>query len=176
MKPPDLFEKYFRGRPAFDDLEKATFAYHHGNAHHVNEHRFPSGVYVHTALDMPERIRNEPCTRCGRTRADVRWDDKPAACAASVGRPTIGDVLGREEEAFCHLLDAGSTKIPDVIGTRFSGKLDAAALFYLQTTVGYSPDIVACFVDDELEPLMLEFEQLMLGHKAKSGAFKGVKA
>lgn len=175
MNLSETYNKYFKGKPAADDIEKATFAYHWTQVDHLNGHHWPSGHYDHkSGRDMPDHIRFEKCHICGRTRHDVRWDDLPAHCS-NVGRPTIAEVLHSEEEHFLNMLDRAEHKIPDILAKRFKGELTAEALFFLQSSVGYPPDVIAMFADQNLEPLMPEFEKLMEVHQGKSGKFKGVK-
>ncbi len=181
----EIFDKWFRDKDAFDDLEKAQFAYHEDLTTHQNGHHWPSGLFSHKVKvftegegwgnafpEMPDRIRFEHCIRCGRTRNDVRWDSLPAACASSIGWPTISDTLLKEEDAFYTLLNSAEAKIPQILAKKFNSELTAEALFYLQSTTGYPPDIVACFVEQDLEPLMQEYDRLQEEHKAKSGKFK----
>lgn len=174
----DLYDKYFKGKKAADDVEKATFAYHWDTTDHPNGHKWPSGHYDHKAnplKPMPNHIRFEKCHVCGRTRNDVRWDNLPAHCD-NVGRPTISDVLLREEADFIEMLESSAEKIPAILKKRFKGELTAEALFFLQSSTGYPPDVVALHYDEQkIEALMPEFDRLMEEHQKKSGKFKGVK-
>jgi hypothetical protein len=170
----ETYDKYFKGKPASTDIEKATFAYHWTHVDHQNGHHWLSGHFDHKSGDMPDSIRFEKCLVCGRIRNDVRWDDLPAHCN-NVGRYTIGEVLYREEQQFLAMLDRAQHKIPDILAKRFRGELTAEALFFLQSSVGYPPDVIAMFVEQNLEPLMPEFDRLMEEHQKKSGAFKGIK-
>jgi hypothetical protein len=180
----DIYGKYFSSNPS---LGKAHYAYHDHQTVNHNAHRFPSGLFQHKIdvqrnghmmtvnQDMPDRIRYEACIDCGRSRYDVRWDDLPGQCLSADARPSIQSVVYREEANFLEKLEEAQNVIPDILKKKFSGELTSESLFYLQSTTGYNPDIVAMFVEQNLEPLMPGFDALMDEHKRKSGPFKGAK-
>ena len=165
-----IFDKYFVGQPAMDDLVKATYAYHTTWRQGIDVHSFTDKVVGFAT----ETFSNEKCKWCGRSRRDVRWDSLPAQCGA---RPTtanqgIADVIHDEEKRMYALLDAGPEKLQSVLSQKFGGSLSSAALFHFQTSLGYEPDIVSTLLDLDIENLMPGYDELMALHKTKSGVFK----
>jgi alanyl-tRNA synthetase len=85
----------------------------------------------------------------------------------------IEEVILAEEDKFLSLLNSAENRIPQLLAEKFNGVLDAEALFYLQSTSGFPPDVVALHYDErEIERLMPEFDTLMQSHKGKSGNFR----
>ena len=176
MNTKEIFNKYFKGKPAFDDLEKATFAYHFKSRDNASAHSFRNtvgslGINILSASDYTyNKLKNEKCEWCGRSRRSIRFDELPAACSA---RPkeanlSIAETLRNEETNYFALLERGKEAIPQLINRKFKGKVSAEVLFYCQTTLGYEPDIVSAIMDVDIEQFMPGYETLMDGHRAKS--------
>lgn len=178
----DIFDRYFSGNPAFCDLEKATYAYHMtarmGKDAHSFLHTFKS-LSMDTATDFQLRkFKQDRCEWCGRSREEIRWDSNLPSCSE---RPvsenrffgmTTGEVIHSEEESYFALIErAKNGSIQRVLDKKFNGELTAKALFYVQNTLGYEPDIVSLVLDLEVEDLMVEYESLMDAHRRKSGDF-----
>lgn len=168
-----IWDKYFKGKQAESDLCKAHYAYHAWYPNERDAHTFVGRIDT-TTLDQPEYFYTERCNRCFRARTEIRWDDLPGHCENNLldNDTTISEVIFNEEEKFLKLLNSASKIIPKVLISKFKGVLDAQALFYLQSTTGYPPDVVAAFVGQDLEALMPQFDSLMNEHRAKSSTFK----
>lgn len=152
-----IFDTYFNGKPAIDDLIKATFAYHlMGSSKGDGAHAFES------------ETSESKCYACGRSREEVRWDTLPAECSSNVTSIDIEGTLASEENKYFALLARADKEVPKLLGNK---TLTGELLCKFQNTYGYDPDCVASALKVEIEHLMPEFEKHMEIHKSKSGKF-----
>lgn len=176
----DLYDKYFKDKPAEDDIRKATYAYHKDyRDYRTGEHEFrlpKFDIKTNPTADMSEEFKNDTCRHCGRSRSDVRWDDLPAHChgqaRAGLAAGRISEVIHAEEKLFYEALRKGEQKIPEILNRHFNGELSAKALFLLETSHGYHHEVVSAILGADLRGYMEEFDRLLAEHRLKSGKFK----
>lgn len=152
--PHDWFEEHPEEKKRH--LAKAHYAYWALN-HEEGAHHFPDTT-------------NCKCHLCGRTRSEVRWDQKPAECGSRKPPADIARVLAKEEAKFFSLMERAPSEVPRLIAKL--GGLSGGVLAKLHHTYGYDPEIVSTCVGEELIQHMVEYEQSMAEHKSKSGTFK----
>lgn len=176
MNDRELFDKYFVCQPAMDDLVKATYAYHTLHNATSDAHLFRTVMDSDTFHSQTryEKMRDEECEWCGRSRREIRFDSLPAHCESrpQSANESISWNLHEEEKKMFALLEAGPEKLQKVLREKFDSVISADALFYFQTSLGYEPDIVSTLLDVEVEKFMEDYDRLMAEHKAKSGKFQ----
>jgi hypothetical protein len=182
MNPSKAFESAKTNKEYLVTAEKATWAYHWDRNDHPHAHTFLTGKILRNELFdhvtgkqelSPKRMFEEQCTVCWRTRYEIRNDSLAGHCIPMESLKPIEEVILAEEDKFLSLLNSAENRIPQLLAEKFNGVLDAEALFYLQSTSGFPPDVVALHYDErEIERLMPEFDTLMQSHKGKSGNFR----
>lgn len=121
-------QRFFQEHPEhWDGVKRASFAYHF-------HHRRPNAHYFAGSW------REASCRWCGRTREDVRWEDRDPECK---NRPAWADqsvesIIASEEILFEKVLDRAK-KIAAEIDT---STLDGEQLSYLHHTHGVDPSML----------------------------------
>jgi hypothetical protein len=123
---------------------------------------------THNSFYDDTAFKAEECYWCGRSRSDVRWSDESPECSAHPNLDVVKTIYDEEVKTYA-LLNSGEELIPKILDSKFDGKLSSEALIFLQTTHGFSPDIVSTILDIDVEQYMNKYEELMNIHKSKSG-------
>jgi len=166
-----IFDKYFRNKPTFDDLEKASYAYHFRNRDDIHAHSFYDNLKSLNLdyADNSKKFLHEKCEWCCQSRIQIRWGDNPkCGSRPKEANGSIAETLKDEETSYFALLERGKDDIPAMVKRKFGGTVSAEALFYCQTTLGYEPDIVSGIMDIDIEKMMPQYEVLMNEHRGKS--------
>jgi hypothetical protein len=159
-----IYEKYFKNKPAADDLGRAILAYH------TNDSNYRTVDGAHSFYNDKKTCS---CAWCGRTRAEVRWDGLNPECANRPKVfPNIADVILTDETKYFALLAKAEVEVPRILAKVFSGVLTGKALSVFQNTYGFDPDSVASALNIEIESMMPDYEIAQEDHRRKSGEFR----
>ncbi len=140
-------QQFFTDHPEHrDGVMKAFYAYH---TTHFSDHP--------DAHDFPSTLRCSECTRCGRSREMVRWDDLPAKCSESKGSESVESTILAEERKFSALLKKAEAMVPKIVEKR---GMSGDTLAFLHFTHGFDPETVAGIVDVPREMMKQYHENL----------------
>lgn len=169
-KLKSIVKSYFELNPdKFEEVKKATYAWHNPNLPFghafLNEKPDPHRLSRSPEIFNSTECRDAKCSKCGRTREQVRYDDLPAKC--SVENEEMGEkiktILRKESEGFIKLLSRAEKEAPKYIQKLgLSGK----TLAYLHTTHGFPPE--SCVESWIFKAYEAEYEQEMEKERALS--------
>lgn len=170
LSTEEIYDKYIENNSENKfQLTKAIYAY--GFDELIGKVYAPHKFYREHAIDSNTKF--DICTRCHKSRVQIRWDDESPECANWI-KINIAEVIESEEEKYFSLISKWENILPDIIKTRYNNQISGKMLFELQSTHGVNPDLVSTILDIDIEKYMPEFEECMDSHKSKSGnMFKG---
>lgn len=153
-------QQYFADHPnEKEGVLKAWYAYHAPHFHVMPDvplHNFTSSQ------------RWSKCSWCGRTREEVRHDEKTGRC---LGRPndipSIKDVLRDEEEKFGGLMEKARTVVPGFLKRH---ELNGETLAILHHTHGYDPETVEAMGYIVTSQMRQDYEIFMEKERKRSQA------
>lgn len=162
----EFLKDWFNKNPQYkNDVNKAHYAYFI-NWPEKHAHRYNGTVGY-------EDRYNERCYICGRSRFDVRWDDRPGECEFySYKNPEeVANILYDEEIKFAHKIKSLENIVPSVIEKK---GLSGSTLAFLHHTYGGDIDIVQGIIGEIPLSVIKEYNIEIEKHNetGKQGFFK----